>query len=101
LNHYRKDQNPFEQSVVGHGGSSKLPAGDTHIIYPGDSGPWSSLRFEAQREGTEDLELFRILKQRDARRADAIVRRAIRGFDDYTKDVKAFRRAKKSLLEAL
>jgi len=101
LNHYRHDQNPFEQSVVGHGGSSKLPAGDTHVIYPGDREPWSSLRFEAQREGTEDFELFRILKQRDARRADAIVRRAIRGFDDYTKDVKAFRRAKKSLLEAL
>jgi hypothetical protein len=101
LNHYRPEQDPFKMSVVGHGGSNCLPAGDTHIVYPGTDGPWSSLRLEAQREGTEDYELLRALKERDLKRANAIIRRAFRGFDDYTKDAKVFRSARKELLMAL
>jgi hypothetical protein len=101
LNHYRPAQDPFRQSVVSHGGGNFLPAGDTHIVYPGTGRPWSSLRLEAQREGLEDYELLRELWNRDERLAGRIIRRAIRGFDRYTKDVKAFRSARKALLEAL
>ncbi|MFM8765411.1 MAG: DUF4091 domain-containing protein, partial [Spartobacteria bacterium] len=43
---------PFKQSVVptGSGDQTKnfLPAGDTHILYPGDNGPWISLRRETR-----------------------------------------------------
>ena len=99
LNHYRPEQDPFEQNVVGHGGGNCLPAGDTHIIYPGTGGPYSSLRLEAQREGTEDFELFRKLKDRDPKAANPIIRRAFRGFDNYTRNVKTFRSARKQLLE--
>lgn len=35
-----------------------LPAGDAHIVYPGPDGPWISMRYEAQRGGAEDYELF-------------------------------------------
>ena len=101
LNHYRPDQNPFEKSVVGHGGENKLPAGDTHIVYPGPGGPWSSLRLEAQREGFEDCELLRILKSRKPKAAERVLARAIRGFDDYAKDTATFRAARKALLVAL
>jgi hypothetical protein len=101
LNCYRPGQDPFEQSVVPHGPDAFLPAGDTHVVYPGADGPWSSLRLEAQREGFEDYELLRLLRARNARKADAIVRRAIRGFSEYTKDVKVFRAARRALLEAL
>jgi len=101
LNHYRPEQDPFEMSVVGHGGGNQLPAGDTHIIYPGPEGPWSSVRLEAQREGTEDYELLRKLKERDPKAANAIIRKAFRGFDKYTKNVKTFRAARKELLERL
>ena len=100
LNHYRHDQNPFEQSVVGHGGDNKLPAGDTHVVYPGADGPWSSMRLEAMREGIEDYELLCGVAARDRARADRIARRVFRGFTDYTEDVAAFRRAQASLLEA-
>jgi hypothetical protein len=58
FNHYGRGQDPFQQSVVGHGGGNFLPAGDTHIVYPGTGGPWSSLRLEAQREGFEDYNFF-------------------------------------------
>ena len=98
LNHYGKDQDPFQQSVIPHGGGNFLPAGDTHIVYPGQSAPWSSLRLEAQREGFEDYELLRQLKSKDPAKADAVIQQALRAFDDYTKDVKVYRTAKRTLL---
>lgn len=101
FNHYRPEQNPFEMNVVDHGGGSRLPAGDTHVVYPGTDGPWSSLRLEAQREGCEDYELLQKLRQRDPKLAAAITRKTFRRFDSYTKDVKAFRAARRALLEAL
>jgi hypothetical protein len=101
LNHYRPFQDPFRQSVVDHGGGNHLPAGDTHIVYPGESGPWSSLRLEAQREGFEDFELLRRLQQRDPRQARAVVRRALDGFDRYTKKTGTLRAARRALLQAL
>lgn len=100
LNHYRPDQDPFQKGVVGHG-EEKLPAGDTHVVYPGKGGPWSSLRLEAQREGFEDYELLRRLRKRNLTAAKAVVRRAVRAFDRYTKNVKTFRTARRALLEAL
>ncbi len=96
LNHYRPDQDPFQQSVVGHGGAMKLPAGDTHIVYPGADGPWSSVRLEAQREGFEDNELLHRL---DPAQAQTIIAPILRGFDDYTKDVTVLREARRRLYE--
>ena len=101
LNHYRPEQNPFTQSVVKHGEHNSLPAGDTHIIYPGPDGPWSSLRLEAHREGFEDYELLQQLRERIPQQVEAIIHKVLRGFDDYTKDVATFRATRKTLLEAL
>ncbi len=100
LNQYQKNQNPFEMNVIPGwaGGSNCLPAGDTHVVYPGDGEPWSSVRFESQREGVEDLELLRRLEQERPKQASALVRSVIRGFDDYTKDVTVFRAARRKLL---
>ena len=101
LNHYQPDQNPFHKSVVSDGGANFWPAGDTHIVYPGKDGPWSSLRLEAQREGFEDYELLKRLKANNPNLADKVIHQAIRGFDDYTKDMGTFRAARKALLNAL
>ncbi len=101
LNQYRKDQDPFRMSVVRHGATSCLPAGDTHIVYPGKGGPWSSLRLEAQREGCEDYELLRRLKERAPARAARVVRSAIRDFGNYVRKVPPFRAARRALLLAL
>lgn len=101
LNHYAGNQDPFEMSVIPNwgGGSNSLPAGDTHVVYPGEGGPWSSVRFESQREGLEDFELLKLLEQRHPKKAQALVRSVIRGFDDYTKNVAAFRAARGKLLK--
>jgi len=99
LNHIPPDRDPFRQTVE-TGRDNALPAGDTHIVYPGPRGPWSSVRLEAQREGFEDLELLRRLRRRDPDRAEAIVRTVVRGFNRYTRDVRTFRAARRALLSA-
>jgi len=103
LNHYVKIQNPFEMSVIPGwgGGKNALPPGDTHIIYPGTDGPWSSLRFEAQREGFEDYELLMILKKKQPARYAKIIKKVITGFDNYIKSVPIFRKQRLALLIAL
>ena len=97
LNHYRSKQDPFQQSVVDHGGGNSLPAGDTHIVYPGSGAPYSSLRLEAQREGLEDYELLHRLPPQAA---EPIIARVFQRFDQYNRDVATFRAARKALLEA-
>ena len=95
LNHYRDDQNPFQQSCHGD-----LPAGDTHILYPGPRAPWSSVRLEAHREGMEDLELLRQLRRRNPAACDRLVRRVVRTCWDYTKDPAVLESARQSLFRA-
>ena len=103
LNHYKAD--PFEQSVVDHpampGTTNKLPAGDTHVVFPGPEGPWSSTRLEAQRIGMEDLSALRTLRRIDPEAADSMVGRVFRGYDDWEPDVQAYRAVRASLLERL
>ncbi len=101
LNYYRPHQDPFKLSVIEHHSGLSLPAGETHIVYPGPAGPWSSVRLEAQREGFEDYELLRRLRVQDEESATKIIRRVIRGFDKYTKRVRTFRSARRDMLEAL
>ena len=103
LNQYQVD--PFTQSVVDHPAmpntTNKLPAGDTHVIYPGDEEPWSGLRFEAHRIGFEDYELLSQLKELDEAKHDAIVQHIFRQYDDYETDIQRYRTARKDLLQAL
>ena len=101
LNYWRHDTDPLTRSVVPHSGGKSLPAGDTHVVYPGPDGPWSSLRFEAQREGLEDYELLRKLREEAPARAGRIIARVLRGFDEYTKDPRMLRRARRAVLTAL
>ena len=100
LNHYRGNQDPFQASVFVQGDGWVLPAGDTHIVYPGPDGPWSSVRFEAQREGFEDYEMVQLLRRRAPARAESLVGGVIQGFDAYTKQVSVLREARRRLLEA-
>lgn len=100
FNHHRGK--PFTELVVQHGDEKNfLPAGDSHIVYPGPDGPWSSQRFEAHRIGMEDYELLQMLKAMDPEKARALTAKLFRAFDDYEKDVDRYRAVKKELLQAL
>ncbi len=97
--------NPFEQSVVHHpapGAASNnfLPAGDTHVIYPGVDGPLSSTRFEAHRIGIEDYELLEQLKQTDSVKANKLISHLFTSFTEYNKSVREYRETRKQLLNS-
>jgi hypothetical protein len=49
----------------------------------------------------EDFELLSQLKQHDLARAQAVTALVLQGFDDYRKDVTAYRGARRLLLETL
>ncbi len=93
---------PFEELVRFHAAPNTfLPAGDSHILYPGKDGPLSSQRFEAHRIGMEDYELLAQLKARDTAKALLIIDKIFQSFDRYNKNVDEYRRAKAVLLESV
>jgi hypothetical protein len=103
FNMYRDFQDPWEMNAPAHGsdGSDNLPPGDTHIAYPGDDGPWSSVRLEAQGRGAEDYELLRMLQAKNPKKADEIAALCLRDFKDYSENVAELADARKLLLDAL
>lgn len=55
FNNWTKD--PFKKPVFIHS------QGDDYQIYPGEKGPISSIRWELLKEGIEDFELFKVIKE--------------------------------------
>lgn len=103
-NYYMPGQDPFKQSCPEHHNADSmcyLPAGDTHIIYPGDGEPWMSIRLENLRASAEEYELLKLLAESDRELADEICLSVFRSFKDVTYDVKLFRNARERLLRAL
>ena len=103
-NSYQPGQDPFRLNCPEHHNADSvvfLPAGDTHLLYPGEDGPWLSIRGEAQREGVEEYELLRELAKRDKAKADEILAKGFRSFRDVEYDVIKFRAIKRELLKAL
>lgn len=104
LNQYFAD--PYKQSVVKHhapgaAANNFLPAGDTHIIYPGEKGPLSSIRFESHRIGIEDYDLLQLLKQKNNKKYHRLIAKLFENYTDYNLDIKTYRKVKKELLKAL
>ncbi len=105
LNQYTAD--PWTHSAVKHPGPRRpnplnfLPAGDSHIIYPGKDGPLTSLRFEAHREGIEDFELLYILRYKNPVLERRLIAQLFRNYADYEVSVAKYRKVKKEMLDAL
>ncbi|WP_242084347.1 DUF4091 domain-containing protein [Aestuariivivens sediminis] len=104
LNQYQSD--PFTQSVVHHPSPAAtannfLPAGDTHIIYPGTNGPLSSIRFESHRMGCEDYDLLQLLKQKQSHNYDKIIKKLFKSYTDYNLSIADYRRTKKKLINSI
>lgn len=81
--------------------NSNLPAGDNNIIYPGYHKVYSSIRFEAMRDGIYDNELLRMLDEKNAAKAWEFVNTIIIDFDKYDGSISYFRKIRKKLLEEL
>jgi len=103
-NRYQPGQDPFKQSCPEHHNADSvcyLPAGDTHIMYPGDGEPWMSVRLEAMRASAEEYEMLRTLSLTDKTKADQICHRVCRSFNDVDYDPNAFRAARNALIRAM
>ena len=103
-NCYQPGQDPFLQNCPEHHNTDAvcfLPAGDTHVLYPGEDGPWLSMRLEAERAGAEEYELLRALAAVDPVEADAVCENVFRSFHDVEYDVAAFTANLRRLLAAL
>ena len=104
LNQYKAD--PFKHSVIKHpspkaSSNNFLPAGDTHVIYPGKNGPLSSLRFEAHRKGIEDYELLEKLKQKNSKKHSRLIKKIFVDYTNYSLSIKKYQRTRKRLLKSL
>ena len=95
LNHYDDDHDPFEQKNL------TFPAGDTHITYPGEHGPWGSMRLEAMRAGIEDYELLKLLANKDKALADEITSSCLISFNEANEDPVHFANTHLRLLQAV
>ncbi|MDQ6421860.1 DUF4091 domain-containing protein [Paenibacillus sp. LHD-117] len=103
FNYCLKGQDPFESNnpMLAPGVHGKrVPAGDTHIVYPGDDGPWLSMRLEAMRMGVEDYELLRMAAARKPDLADEIVGSCMTSFAEVELSISHFKQAYRRLLKA-
>ena len=66
------------------------------IIYPGENGPVSSIRWELLKEGIEDFELLRIV---DSKQKKEAIDMAVRNRDGRQKSVTDFENARKLLIQ--
>jgi hypothetical protein len=95
LNHWRGNQNPFEETCPSNGPTNFLPAGDTNIVYPGDDGDvWISMRLEQMRAGAEEYELLKQL----GGKGDELMDKCFRAFDDCDNNPEEFDKVREELL---
>ncbi len=96
------NEEPFESTCYYRGDpKTLLPSGNAFIVYPGDKGPWYSIRGHLQRAGAEDFELLYQLGLKDKEKALEIIRKVCNTFDDYNSSADNFQAVRRELLEEL
>jgi len=101
LNYWNR-WDPFgEQTSIQYEGGNVLPGGDSWIIYPKNGKLFSSIRYDAMRDGIVDYELFRMLEKKDSVKAKELVNKVIYKFDKYDNNIEAFREHRHNLMEML
>ncbi len=76
----------------------KLPAGDCCITYPGYKKLYSSIRFEAMRDGIYDYELLKMLEKKNPAKAREYVNAIVMNFNDYDSNFSYFKRVRRGIL---
>lgn len=77
------------------------PAGDYCIIYPGYNKLYTSIRFEAMRDGIDDYQLLKMIEVIDKEKAMEFSRSMIWALDSYDNSVTQLRHKRKEMLELL
>lgn len=103
FNFFGENLDPFAGTSCPNstGLGTNFPCGDAFLVYPGEDGPWLSLRLEAQRRGAEDAALLDALREKDPSAHDALVAEVFQKFDTYDNDPEKMELVYRRLLEAL
>ena len=80
---------------------TNFPCGDAFIVYPGEKGPWPSMRLEAERVGAQEAAMLAELRSRDPAAHDALIARVFRAFDDYDNNPETIDALHEELLKLL
>jgi hypothetical protein len=78
-----------------------LPGGDKCIIYPGYHKVYSTIRYDAERDGITDYTLLKMLEAKNASLAKRLTGEMILAPDRYNNSIQHFRDVRRQLLEAL
>lgn len=102
-NQFQMGMDPFKgTSCPNHTGiGTNFPCGDAFLVYPGSDGPWLSMRLEAQRRGAEDLELLKLLREKDLKIHDQLIEEVYINNYTYQDDESVFQRVYERLLNEL
>lgn len=104
-NQFPEGMDPFKATSCHNptGLGTNFPCGDAFIVYPGDekNPVWLSLRLEAERRGTEDLELLRRLRKENPEQHDALMSRVFTDNRHFERDANKFADAYRELLATL
>lgn len=101
LNHWQDWGDPFVDTTPMNGPDNRLPAGDSHILYPLGGEVLGSMRGEMMRCGAEDYELLRRLSEKDSALAESLCRTVFRAFDDCDNTAEEFGALRDRLIDAL
>lgn len=103
LNQFPEKMNPFEATSCHNptGLGTNFPCGDAFIVYPSEDGAWISMRLESQRRGTEDLELLKLLRQKDLQKHDILVNQIFENNCSFEKNPEKFALIYEEVLKAL
>lgn len=95
--------NPFEATSARNwtGIGTNFPCGDAFIVYPGERGPWPSMRLEAERIGAEEACLLHALKEKNPQAHDQLIAKVFTSFDCYDNDPEKLNAAHEELLKLL
>lgn len=80
---------------------TSFPCGDAFIVYPGEKGPWISMRLEAARKGAEDAAFLKVLLEKDPQAHDRLIGKVFTSFDCYNNDPQLLEDVSRELLELL
>ena len=94
---------PFEATSARNwtGIGTNFPCGDAFIVYPGEKGPWPSMRLEAERMGAQEACLLRALQAKNPQAHDALIAQVFISFDEYDNDPDKLNAVHEELLRLL
>lgn len=96
------NENPFEESTsINKESGNVLPGGDSWIVYPSYHNLYSSIRFEAMRDGINDYALLVMLNKKNSSLVKELVNEMIYRFDWYDTNTHHFWEMRKRILNEL